>query len=78
MQPGTSPYIVLMDSIKVLQSSTVELQVLNTKNNVRLRLQVSALKDNTARLRINELDSIKKRYEIPVGDVLVGEPKLQK
>ncbi|KAL4238130.1 hypothetical protein ACF0H5_002842 [Mactra antiquata] len=77
MQPGSSPYVVLMDSIKIFESSTVELQILNTKNNVRLLLQVSALKDNTARVKINELDPIKKRYEIPVGDALVGEPKLQ-
>lgn len=77
MQPGSSPYVVLMDSIKVMGTG-IEVQLLNRKNNVRLSLQVSAVKDNSARVKINELDPIKKRYEIPVGDALVGEPKLQK
>jgi alpha 1,3-glucosidase len=76
MQPGSSPYVVLMDTLKVMGTS-VEVQLVNRKNNIRLLLQVSAVKDNSARVKINEMDPIKKRYEIPVGDALVGEPKLQ-
>ena len=73
---GESPYIVLMDSVKV-QASSVEMQVVNAKSLVRLHLQIFSLKDNTARMKIKELVPIKERYEIPVGDALVGEPKLQ-
>ncbi|XP_052275424.1 neutral alpha-glucosidase AB-like isoform X2 [Dreissena polymorpha] len=76
MQPGASPYVVLMDTLKI-QPTTMEVQVHNTKNNVRLLLQVTALKFNSARFKINELNPIRKRYEIPVGDALVGEPKQQ-
>ncbi|XP_052767402.1 neutral alpha-glucosidase AB-like isoform X1 [Mya arenaria] len=76
LQPGASPYVVLMESVKI-QSSGMEVQILNTKNNVRLLMQVTAIKDNTARLKINELNPLRKRYEIPVGDALVGEPKTQ-
>lgn len=54
-----------------------EVQLLNIANNVRLKLSVNALKDNMARLKINELEPIRQRYEIPIGDVLVGEPKQQ-
>lgn len=76
MTAGQSPYIVLMDSIKI-QPSSIELHIVNTDNNVRLLLQLYGLEQNTARLKINELDPIKQRYQIPVGDVLVGEPKQQ-
>lgn len=65
-----------MDTVKV-NPSDAEMQLLNTVNNVRLLLQVYAVKDNMARLKINELEPIRTRYEIPVGDVLIGEPKLQ-
>ncbi|KAJ8308812.1 hypothetical protein KUTeg_013686 [Tegillarca granosa] len=58
MTAGQSPYIVLMDSIKINPSS-IELHIVNTENNVRLLLQLYGLEQNTARLKINELDPIK-------------------
>ncbi|XP_069116390.1 neutral alpha-glucosidase AB-like isoform X2 [Argopecten irradians] len=73
---GESPYVILMDSLKI-QSTNVQVQLLNTKNNVRLLLELYGLQENTARLKINELNPIKPRFEIPIGDVLVGEPKQQ-
>uniref|UniRef100_A0A8W8IBF8 Neutral alpha-glucosidase AB n=1 Tax=Magallana gigas TaxID=29159 RepID=A0A8W8IBF8_MAGGI len=76
MQPGNSPYIVLMDSLKI-SSSQISVQLLNTKTNVRLVLDLYGLQGNTARVKINELEPLKPRYEIPVGDVLIGEPKQQ-
>ena len=76
MEPGSSPYVVLMDALSIKPSS-VEVQILNKNNNVRLLLQLFTLKDNMARLKINELQPIKQRYEIPVGDSLIGEPKQQ-
>ena len=76
LSPGASPYVVLMETIKI-NPTNAEMQLVNTETNVRLLLSVYALKDNMARLKINELEPIRTRYEIPVGDVLVGEPKEQ-
>lgn len=67
---------MLMDSLKI-SSSQISVQLLNTKTNVRLVLDLYGLQGNTARLKINELEPLKPRYEIPMGDVLVGEPKQQ-
>ena len=77
MQQGQSPYVVLMESLQV-QATSLSVQIINTKNNVRLLMQLFGLEKNTARVKINELEPLKPRYEIPVGDVLVGEPKQQK
>lgn len=65
-----------MDSLKI-SSSRISVQLLNTKTNVRLVLDLYGLQGNTARVKINELEPLKPRYEIPVGDVLIGEPKQQ-
>lgn len=55
----------------------MNLQLLNTVNNGKLTLELSGLERNTARIRVNEADPIKQRYETPVGDVLIEEPKRQ-
>jgi hypothetical protein len=49
----------------------VNLQLLNTVNNGKLTLELSGLERNTARIKVNEADPIKQRYETPVGDVLI-------
>lgn len=72
MQPNQSPYVILMDSL-VIHPYKIEVQVLNKMNNVKLHLELYALEENMARLKINELEPIKPRYEIPKGDV-VTEP----
>ncbi|XP_064599881.1 neutral alpha-glucosidase AB-like [Liolophura sinensis] len=72
MQPNQSPYVILMDSL-VIHPYKIEVQVLNKVNNVKLHLELYALEENMARLKINELEPIKPRYEIPKGDV-VTEP----
>jgi len=65
-----------MDSLNIKPNS-MEVHLVNTKNNVRLLLQLFGLQSNTARLKINELNPLHQRYEIPVGDVLIGEPEQQ-
>ncbi|WAR28829.1 GANAB-like protein [Mya arenaria] len=65
LRSDASRYVVLMESMKI-QPSGMKMQILNTKNNVRLLMQVTAIKDNTARLKINELKPLRTRYEIPV------------
>ena len=77
MQDGQSPYMVMMESIAI-QDNTFAVTIINTDNQVSLRLDVTALIDNTARLRITEEKPIKERYEPPVGDVLTKEPSQQK
>ena len=74
LNPGNSPYIALIDSIKI-EPTKISIQLLNTQNDVRLQLDLSGLVENTALLRITELKPIKERYEPPLGDVLVDEPK---
>ena len=76
MEAGSSPYVVLMEAVSI-KPTNIEVQLLNKNNNVRLLLQLFTLKDNMARLKINELQPLKQRYEIPVGDSLIGEPKQQ-
>lgn len=76
MVPGHSHYVVELSSINMTPSS-LELEVVNKKNNVRFKLELYALANNMARIKFNELSPLKPRYEIPIGDVLVKEPVLQ-
>ena len=39
MQQGQSPYVVLMESLQV-QATSLSVQIINTKNNVRLLMQL--------------------------------------
>lgn len=43
-----------------------------------LVVELYGLVNNTVRLKVNELNPVKPRYEIPVGDVLLEEPKQQR
>ena len=77
VSPGHSHYVIDISSLDMTPSS-MELEVVNKKNNVRFKLELYALANNMARIKFNELSPLKPRYEIPVGDVLVKEPKLQR
>ncbi|OAD68408.1 glucosidase II catalytic ROT2/GLS2 [Phycomyces blakesleeanus NRRL 1555(-)] len=57
-----SPYIILKDSVK-LGDSKVYAEVKNTETDVLLTLDLFILQDNTARIRINEKNPIKPRYD---------------
>ena len=60
-----------------IEESKISVEIINTKSHVRLRVEVSAIEGNIARLRIVEAaEDSKERYEIPIGDCLVEEPKL--
>ncbi|KAL5009154.1 hypothetical protein ScPMuIL_014735 [Solemya velum] len=74
VDPGHSPYISLFDTLDI-QPSQISVELLNTKNNVRLRLELFGLQHQTTRIKINEVNPLKPRYEIPVGDVLNAEPQ---
>ena len=72
-KPTESQYRALLDTVETT-SSAVRVHLVNKWNGVKLRLEVIALQDNTVRIKVNELEPIKQRYEIPVGDVLLQEP----
>ena len=77
MQPNQSPYLLLTDTVDI-KPTKISAQVMNRANNVPLNLELFALQDNTARIKISEINPIRQRFEIPVGDVLVSEPTGQK
>ena len=74
---GQSTYTAQLDTLSI-QPTKIIVQVVDTKNNVPLMLELSALKGNMVRLRINELKPLRPRYEPPVGDVLVNKPEEEK
>ncbi|XP_063002384.1 neutral alpha-glucosidase AB isoform X1 [Elgaria multicarinata webbii] len=68
---GSSPYRALLDSLQLSQDS-MKIQLINEVNKVPLLLELYGLKGNMTRIRINELNPLKPRYEVP--DVLVQDP----
>ena len=72
IKSGESPYTVLKESV-VFADNTIEANILNTRNNITLQLQLFTLEKNTARFKISEINPIRPRYE--VKDSLVTEPK---
>jgi len=69
---SSSPYQLLTDTVHVTNTK-VETLMINTNNNVRFRMELFGLKDNTFRVKINEAYPAKPRFEVPL--VLVGEPE---
>ncbi|XP_042296169.1 neutral alpha-glucosidase AB isoform X2 [Sceloporus undulatus] len=67
----SSPYRALLDSLQLSQDS-LKIQLVNEINKVPLLLELYGLKGNMTRIRINELNPLKPRYEVP--DVLVQDP----
>ncbi|KAI8997781.1 glycosyl hydrolases family 31-domain-containing protein [Pilobolus umbonatus] len=72
---ASSPYILLQDSV-VLAKSRLYADIKNTETDIILTLDLSILKDNTARVRVNEKAPIQPRYDDHIKHTLVGEPVL--
>ncbi|KAM4722522.1 neutral alpha-glucosidase AB isoform 4-T4 [Rhinophrynus dorsalis] len=72
LEPGSSPYRALLGSVK-LSADKLEVQLINDKTQVSLLLEVFGLDGNMTRIKINEINPLKPRYEVP--DVLVGTPR---
>lgn len=70
----SSPYTLVKDSITTTKDK-IHADILNTETNIILTLDLHVLKDNTARVRINEKTPIKARYDDHVKFTLVGEPE---
>ena len=75
LQPGDSPYDVDPGSV-VIGEVGCQLDVVNRKTGVVLRVDIASLEDNMFRVRINEKSPMRQRYE--VEGVLVGEPKTER
>ncbi|KAI9496884.1 glycosyl hydrolases family 31-domain-containing protein [Zychaea mexicana] len=72
-----SPYTLVAESVQTVDKSHIHADVKNTETDILLTLDMHLLQDNTARVRINEKQPIKPRYEDHVKHILQGEPKLR-
>ncbi|CAF0994522.1 unnamed protein product [Adineta steineri] len=74
-KPDISPYEVDLRSMKTIQSGHLQFILHNTlKSPIKFQLDIFTLEHNSLRVKINERNPIRKRYE--VEHALVGEPKL--
>ncbi|CAF3423273.1 unnamed protein product, partial [Rotaria sp. Silwood2] len=74
-KPDTTPYEVDLSSMKIIDKGHIQFVLLNTlKSEVKFQLDLYTLEHNSLRVKINEINPLRKRYE--VEHVLVGEPKL--
>jgi len=63
--------------MKTISNGHLQFILINTlKTHAKFQLDLFTLDQNTLRVKINEVDPIRKRYE--VEKVLVGEPKIVK
>ncbi|XP_076463388.1 neutral alpha-glucosidase AB-like isoform X2 [Babylonia areolata] len=74
LQPGSASFVVDVESMK-LHPTSVSLEVLDRKSSVKFVLYIFSLKDNTFRVRLKELKPLRRRYEPPLGDVLLQHPE---
>lgn len=71
--PGfESPYALVKDTIRLDDDSHVYADIINTENDILFTLDLHILEDNTSRVRINEKQPIKPRYEDHVQHTLVN------
>ncbi|XP_070577600.1 neutral alpha-glucosidase AB-like isoform X2 [Ptychodera flava] len=71
-EEGESVYVAKLNTLEVTGSKAA-VQLLNTENNVALKLELISIENNIARIRIDEVEPLKPRYV--VQDVLMEEPK---
>lgn len=74
-QPGNSPWEVLLDSLNSTINS-LQVQVINTRTQARLQLELIALADSTLHLQLDELNPIRLRYR--ARESLTGSPQLSR
>ena len=74
LEPAPSSFAANVASMK-LSSTSVSLDVVDKKSNVKFILNIFGLKYNTFRIKLSEAEPLRKRYEPPIGDVLLQEPE---
>ena len=75
LQPGNSPYEVDPGSV-VMRETGCQMDVVNKRNGVVLKADITSLQGNMFRVRINERNLMRPRYE--VEGVLVSEPNTER
>jgi alpha 1,3-glucosidase len=75
LSPGTSAYEVVADSLKI-EADSASFDLLNAANGVTFLAEIFPLRDRTVRIKVNEKNPIRERYE--VKGALVGEPTRQR
>lgn len=74
MEPGKSSFEFSTEKASV-SSSVLQSELVDTRYNVKYSFQLYAIENDTLRLKINELNPTKPRFEVPF--VLVSEPVLK-
>jgi len=74
---GDVVYDVIPETVNI-QATTLQLGLGRRGRANVLSVEISFLVDNILRMKIKPTGSARQRYEIPVGDVLVSEPMLQR
>lgn len=69
-----SPYFVNPNSVELSLSKVKMILDSKSPKSVPLSLTLHILADGMLRIRADEANPLEKRYEIPMGDVLVSEP----
>lgn len=75
MEPEKSTFELLADKTMLSSSSVLHSELIDKKSNVKYSFHLYAIEGNIFRLKINELNPIKPRFEVPF--VLVREPTLK-
>ncbi len=74
-KPNSSPYEVDLSSMKKIKPGQLQFSLLNSeKSHVKFQLDIFTLELNSLRVKINEINPLRKRFEVEHS--LVGEPKL--
>ena len=74
-KPTQSPYVVDFSTLKI-DNGHLNAQAKNTQNSILFSLDLYLLKENRFRFRFNELNPLKKRYE--VEDIIIDELEQEK
>jgi len=74
--PGTSSWVVLLEGLNSTISS-LQVEVLNTRSQARLQLQLIALADSTLHLQLDEMSPLRPRYRAKES-LNPSEPSLSK
>ena len=75
MKESELQYVVEPSSL-VFEDTVCKMDLVNKQSDVVLRAEVYALENNMFRVKINEKNSLRQRYEVEGS--LVGEPNLRK
>ena len=74
---GDVVYHVLPESV-VVDTDMLRMNLHRQSSTDAIAVEVYFISNNIFRIRIKPTETARQRYEIPVGDVLISEPALQR